>query len=394
MKKYWFHLSPDTFIWKDASSILLYNSTTKVSFEFTRSPELDSIIEKLCDLSNLYCIQIDQIELSSHNVKEFTDRVIESNSGTLSEITSNQPKPIQFPPLLNLQCDRNKLKQDNSRSIGEKVITYLNQVKIHFSHQDNIDLKKHIDKLTKFLRSIPPNQHVCFNVILNDSMSFSSINNLVSKLKSLNGSIIIQIESDILNELFEKFDINIDDDLTIKIVHNASHDEKVIDEALKNTKGIKSNIIWHFNIHSESEYDSCSSFIEKEQLKNTEITPAYNGANLGFFEENIFLTKEDLAAPNLDKREVFANQAINTNNFGKIIIQSDGNIHSNIHTPPLGNVQNSLKEILTKEMELGSSWFKIRDMEPCNECVYQWLCPSPSNYEIEIGKSNLCHIKQ
>lgn len=132
----------------------------------------------------------------------------------------------------------------------------------------------------------------------------------------------------------------------------------------------------------------------KEQLKNTEITPAYNGENLAFFEENIYLTKEDLAGPNLDKREVFANQAINTNYFGKITIKSDGNIYANANMSPLGNIDNSLKEILTKEMELGTSWFRVRNMEPCNSCVYQWLCPSPSNYETEIGKPNLCHIEQ
>jgi pseudo-rSAM protein len=168
--------------------------------------------------------------------------------------------------------------------------------------------------------------------------------------------------------------------LTIKIVHNSSHDEKVMREALKNTKCIESNTLWHFNIHSESEYDSCSSFIENERLINAEITPLYNGDNLAFFEKNIYLTKDDLAASNLDKREIFANQAINTNNFGKIIIKSDGNIYSNEHIPSIGNIHNSLKEILMKEMEAGTSWFKIRDMEPCNNCVYQWLCPSPSNY--------------
>ncbi|RXQ93051.1 TIGR04150 pseudo-rSAM protein [Ancylomarina salipaludis] len=391
MKKYWFNLNPDTFVWKNRSNILLYNSATKISIEFNYSPELHSIIEKLSSLSNLYCIQIDQTELSVSNVKEFIDRIIKSNSGTLSEITNNQQRPIQFPPLLNLQCDRDKLKQDTSRSIGEKVITYLNHVDIYFNHQNNINLKKHIENLSKFLKPIPPNQHICFNIILNSASSFNGINTLINNLKDHNSSIILQIDSSLLKNISDKF--NIPDDLRIKIIHNASRNEEVMYKALKNTKHIESKISWQFNIHSESEYYNCVSFIEKEQLDNTEIVPEYNGVNLAFFEENIFLNKEDLANPNLDKREVFAHQAMNTNNFGKIIIQSDGNIYSNKHIPPLGNLQNSLKEILTKEMYAGTSWFKIRDMEPCNNCIYQWLCPSPSDYEIEIGKPNLCHVR-
>jgi pseudo-rSAM protein len=49
-------------------------------------------------------------------------------------------------------------------------------------------------------------------------------------------------------------------------------------------------------------------------------------------------------------------------------------------------------EIVHKEIDNGKSWFRIRNQAPCNDCVYQWLCPSPSDYEIAIGRQNLCHI--
>lgn len=392
MRKYWLYLNSDTFVWKNTSKILLYNSATKIAIEFSNSPELDSIVENLCDFTNLYCIQIDEVELSQPNIKEFTSQIVETNSGFLSEITKNQPKPIQFPPLLNLQCDRNKLKQDNSRSIGEKVTNYLNSVDIYFTHTNNPGCKNYIYQLEKFLGFIPKDQHVYFNIILEDYKSCESLDILINTFKNLNTSISLQICSSLIKKPSDDF--NIHNDITLKIVHDASYDEQIMVEALKNTKYLEANTLWHFDIHSESEYDNCSSFIERKQLKNTEITPVYNGKNLAFFEENIYLTKEDLRTPNLDKRKVFANQAINTNNFGKIIIQPDGNIYSDEDNPPLGNIHNSLKEILTKEMELGTSWFRVRDMEPCNRCVYQWLCPSPSNYETEIGKPNLCHIEQ
>lgn len=49
--------------------------------------------------------------------------------------------------------------------------------------------------------------------------------------------------------------------------------------------------------------------------------------------------------------------------------------------------------MIYREMIEGHSWLRIRNQEPCCSCIYQWFCPSPSNYELAIGRSNLCHIK-
>jgi pseudo-rSAM protein len=73
----------------------------------------------------------------------------------------------------------------------------------------------------------------------------------------------------------------------------------------------------------------------------------------------------------------------------------NGDTYANINYPSLGNIAtHSIHEMLYKEMNEGKSWFRIRDQAPCNNCVYQWLCPSPSNYEMAIGRPNLCHVKQ
>ena len=56
------------------------------------------------------------------------------------------------------------------------------------------------------------------------------------------------------------------------------------------------------------------------------------------------------------------------------------------------NRQHSIHEIVYNEIEKGKSWLRIRNQFPCDNCVYQWICPSPSNYEIAIGRSNLCHV--
>ena len=71
----------------------------------------------------------------------------------------------------------------------------------------------------------------------------------------------------------------------------------------------------------------------------------------------------------------------------------NGNVYADVNEPPLGTVDDSPLSIVYKEISEGKSWLRIRKQAPCNGCVYQWLCPSPSNYETIIGQQNLCHLK-
>lgn len=72
----------------------------------------------------------------------------------------------------------------------------------------------------------------------------------------------------------------------------------------------------------------------------------------------------------------------------------NGDAYANVNHPILGNIyRDSIYEIVQKELDEGKSWFRIRNEAPCHNCLYQWLCPSPSDCEIQIGRSNLCFIK-
>ena len=85
---------------------------------------------------------------------------------------------------------------------------------------------------------------------------------------------------------------------------------------------------------------------------------------------------------------------MNICDFGKINIMPNGDAYANLNYPSLGNIYtDSIYEIVSKEIEDGNSWLRIRNQTPYNDCIYQWLCPPPSNYEVVIGRPNLCHVK-
>lgn len=84
---------------------------------------------------------------------------------------------------------------------------------------------------------------------------------------------------------------------------------------------------------------------------------------------------------------------MNENFFGKLTIMPNGDVYANVNANVLGNLKsNSLNELVYKEISQKESWFLKRENKPCSDCAYKLLCPSPSNYELAIGKMNLCNI--
>ena len=150
-----------------------------------------------------------------------------------------------------------------------------------------------------------------------------------------------------------------------------------------------------FDVSSKEERQQTEQFVEQFQIEKYRLNPVYTGKNIQFFEENVFLTKEDILSTRMTIKDFFARKAMNIYDFGKINIMPNGDTYANLNYPALGNIYtDSIYEIVQKEIDEGKSWLRIRNQAPCNECVYQWLCPPPSNYEIAIGRPNLCHVKQ
>jgi pseudo-rSAM protein len=150
-----------------------------------------------------------------------------------------------------------------------------------------------------------------------------------------------------------------------------------------------------FNVTSSGDCQQVEQLIEQYQIEKYSLKPKYTGENIVFFRENVFLAKEDILSTSMSIKDFFSKQSINMHDFGKINIMPNGDAYANVKHPALGNIYvHSIHEIVQKELDEGRSWLRIRNQAPCNTCIYQWLCPSPSDYEIAIGRPNLCHVEQ
>lgn len=133
--------------------------------------------------------------------------------------------------------------------------------------------------------------------------------------------------------------------------------------------------------------------IDNKEMRNVVFIPIYDGNNFDFFKKSVFSAEEDFTHCDLTINQILINKRINSINYGVINVFPDGTIKTNINNKPLGNLSEGLENLLWREMKRKDGWMKTRTEKPCNDCIYQYLCPPPSNYEIAIGKPNLCTVK-
>jgi pseudo-rSAM protein len=148
-------------------------------------------------------------------------------------------------------------------------------------------------------------------------------------------------------------------------------------------------------LENESQFDTLDKVLQLLAGINYNVIPIYSGSNKLFFENNVYLTEEDILELKPELKTIHTNQILNSNFFGKLFITPDGKIYENINGNCIGQINNSnLAEIVYNNILNGVYRFKTRSScNDCKDCYYTDICPLISNYEKLFGKNNLCHIK-
>ena len=387
-KDYWFTVEPYVYITFSCDSCLLYNTLDGVTIEVSQV-KIIQLLQSLSAGQNCGTTSFSGKLLLDDDFYDFIVKLRSKFMGDVIDVSLSSGQPVQLLPILNLQNDVNKLQRESYRSVGEFVMQYLFEVTIDFGQTINRQEKSILEE----------NFCTFFNTIANvkiinliDIWSYPDLEELIA---------VLQITHSIknINCSYEKITAN-----NLLKIHKDKFSFSIIvdfpldNEKLENTWKILFEDNWTseiiFEVTCEENCAQVDDIINKYKIVNYQIRPKFTGKNLSFFEENLFLSKKDILEETLSLREIFAHQALNTFDFGKITVLGNGDVYANPKFPPLGNIAtHSIQEMLYKEMNEGHSWLRIRNQAPCSDCIYQWLCPSPSDYEIVIGKPNLCHIK-
>lgn len=377
-------------------SVLLYNP---LSGDRCVSSEQTIVSLFARDNSNLYSFDVSAQIVNDKKFIEFVHDI--SRKGIGKVLQSKVVAPVQLNPAHNLQF----VSVTNKSS--KLQISHLNIVDVALYLNGATQKQTYADAYKQFLCCKKGNGHI----ELNDIVSFLEPlrdNNSIVRLHLLGGNIFEypQIETllHFLEDNFPKAVLYIHcnfTDLTEDCVLTSEHKHKFIvtiypdDDKERLSMYTSLECEFQFVVESENDLENVEQHVSNYHIGKYSIVPYYNGLNMKFFEENVFTTADDILQQPVSMNEIQKSKAINTSNFGRIIIDLDGKVYDNINFPPIGQCNDSVVQVAEKEISEKLRWFSIRNnIEPCKHCLYRYLCSPMGNLEYFMNKNNLCHAYQ
>ena len=377
---YWFTIEPYVYVCTTNQCALLYNTLDGATIE-SNQMEVIELLRETLQKENCGVVLLKDEKYQNKNINAFIEELREKYMGDIIDITLSKSKPVQLMPYFNY-FEKHELYKKHNFSQYKNVLDNLSEISI------NVDNTSNTTTLIPFLQSIPGIP--IFNIIGNikdvpkyiELLSYldqhPSPKNIQSSYKNL-----IELQPYFKNNFFYNIFVHFPIDM----------------QQWKNARQLLLNqtlpFIYVFYVSSLEDYQYFEELIDRFEITKYRLNTVFTGENIDFFEENVFLTKEDILSTPMSIKDFFSRQSMNIYDFGKINIMSNGDAYANVNHEALGNIYtHSIHEIVSKEVEKGQSWFRIRDQAPCNTCIYQWLCPPPSDYEIAIGRPNLCHVNK
>lgn len=389
---YYLYLEASVFLFREKNEILLYDTSSFKHLLFEKCDRsLSNVIDLLVNPENMYSILLTHKQITHNFVADFISQIRRNFMGDLIPTNISTIKPIVMMPILNFQKDRNRdAGIFKEFLIGDEILELLSDVDIYID--DKSCLMKPMAESTLFsiidrLNNIKARINIhAFQPYKNDIIA--TVQDYIMKHEISAGWVFDYMS------FYEGINCKMFNNLNnIRLLVEGSINESALATIMQFCKANNILYSYEFHVKNKTEIKNIEEYLLNHGIEKYDIKPIFIN-NLQFFRKCVYLTKQDILKTKISKRQIFANQTINTYNFGKIQIKCNGDVYSNIYLPKIGNIKKqSLQKILFKEMKNGKSWFRTRSQKPCNKCVFQYLCPPPSEFEILIGKPNLCYVK-
>jgi len=419
IKEYWLTIEPYCLVSVKEDKALIYNTFSKEKV-FSNSSIVIKLLEEIIIPENGMTTLLTDSTLDSKDVKVFVTKIKDSFMGDVLEIKDVNKKPFQLLPKPFFEKDIDKIKSDSELGyyFSNELMNYFSDVSIYINNactincticnfaylQTSFCTKNHekeseLDSkyLFPFLQKIIDLKSVNIHILGGDISLYSEKHKLIDILSK-------NIAKTILHSHYANFEALINDQrIRDNQISNISFmllvDYPIVSEKLNKALSLisKLNIDYSvkFLLTSNSDFENADSFVKQYSIQNYELVPYFNGVNQEFITNNVFLDTNDLDNISVGMREILANMAINTLDYGKLSINHHGIVYANNNFESIGNIyNNSLFQIIYKELSKGKSWRRIRNSMPCNDCLYQYLCPSPSNLELAIDKNTICNLNK
>ncbi|MDO4754714.1 MAG: TIGR04150 pseudo-rSAM protein [Parabacteroides sp.] len=395
MKEYWFAVYPHCFLWLKGEEGLVYNTENHAKVSFWNTGLLAQKAEELSVMENLYCIRLTEKELSDDRLNSWVQTMTAKECAMLVEDNSTNERPLSLPPILKVQDEADYYRWEHRQGIDGNVIENLHRMVFHINgstygnelyarqmlYPVATDTHLSTDSILRFARNARVSPFLTEISLVGNPFAYEGLDALIEALQDVCPVSVHCTWQDVVTvpEQVERLAQKVR--LHIIMTHEATQEH------------LPAEADYTFAVTSEQDYGAALKWEDGHGSVPVGIIPVYTGNNLHFFEECLYTDQESIAEITMDKREVFIRQKLNIHDFGLLTVMPDGKVYANPNHPSVGHIGETPHAILYREITEGQSWLRIRDQKPCCDCIFQWLCPSPSHYENVIGKPNLCHVK-
>ncbi|MCL2313133.1 MAG: TIGR04150 pseudo-rSAM protein [Firmicutes bacterium] len=413
IKGYWLYFEPYVHIALKKDSVLLYNTVNGERVE-TKETDLIKLVYTTQHYLNQGVVFLAHDLYKETIVYKFINEIREKFIGDIIDVSLMPEKPVQFIPIPNLLKGTVRTKSTREELSREDIFSYLHFLTLQINNQcdwlciNNLHTYKQIFNCC------------CHRNKGEIELPFAQIEKISKQIKTFplkrvyitGGNIFLHSKIEQILRLFDEIkyicslgfhylnlpDKNMLQNLNgykLEIFINPPYEIDKILYTIHLLKKQEMEYLLRFRLVSEYNFEQFNSSFAPILLDGTYITePLYDNHNLDFFKKYVFLNKSDIFEEPVPLRTVFANSILNSNFFGHIYIDCSGVAKSNPNCINLlGNISTeTLYQLIANELLNNYSWKKIRKKSPCNKCLYQYLCPPPSNYEYALKSSNLCHV--
>ncbi len=400
----YFYLEPYVYVSVKGQSAIIYNTLSHSIIEIISNTVIIELLNKLINKNNLYVVELTEKDLNNEIISDFIGKAREFFIGDLLDVSISDKKPIQFIPVIKFKRDMNDTIDD------ARIMHDLTELTLFLNSSSN-SIKKQNQQFPFCSSNFTCSNELDFNVISDllpivksnleqinisgtDIFHYSRFNDLIDIIKEIpNISFLINYQNPSINR--KNIEILKHINARIKISVSLPIKQAVLLNLIQLLQQKDILYSFDFKVEKEEDVEIYQEILTKYNIESYSFLPFYNEENLNLFEEAVYLSKEDIIEAKPTQKDIFARQAINQLNYGKLFVLPDNSIYGNLNVSKLGNLsEDSIYEMVEAAYSCNKSWQRLRkNVSPCKKCIYNLLCPPLSNYEYAIGQNNLCHIK-
>ena len=423
----WLFLYPYVHLNIKKNRAIIYNTLNGALLEYNHKPgsqrngdpELFKLLKKLADDKNLYVIKVIRSQQSA-GLNQFITDLRKTFSGDYMHTALSTKKPVQLKPRLRLQKSFQAMtfKSRLPLLLFDEIGQFLNEISLYINDECTQACHLCRDAFKQFpFCTADPQRKKRERITVEDIdklLKQAALTNLY-KINVLGGNILLHPQLPQIVERLNTTNIKKDYYLSylnaatapaqLKVIGNSDLNtlnilvhfpfiKETFKRAIAGTRDLHCAVTFHFAIENDGDVQLIDRLISAYQLEEFEYKPLYNGTNIAFFKENLFINREDISQSIPSQKDIYARMTLNTLDFKKLTLLSDKTAYANLNHKKIGTFgKDSVTELIGHELSRGTSWLRVRKhVTPCKGCVYNALCPPITNYEYAIGKYNLCHV--